>query len=94
MNNQEQMDELVRLTRENNKMLRSLKTHANVGLTMKVLYWVIVLGFVFGAYYYFAPIMDMFTGDTHATDDAFNRFSEVVPIVTRFRDFFTSLNAN
>ena len=29
-------------------MLRSLKTHANVGLTMKVLYWVIVLGFVLG----------------------------------------------
>ena len=94
MNNQEQIEELLKLTKENNKMLRSLKTHANVGLVMKSLYWLVVLGFVFGAYYYLQPIMDIFTGDTHATDDAVNRFSEVVPIVSRFKEFFTSLNTN
>lgn len=88
------MDELVRLTKENNKILRSLKTHANVGLTMKVLYWVIVLGFVFGAYYYLQPIMDLLTGDTHVTDDAVTRFSQITPIISRVKDFFTSLNAN
>lgn len=88
------MDELVRLTKENNKMLRSLKTHANVGLTMKVLYWVIVLGFVFGAYYYLQPIMDLFTGNANTTDEAVSRFSEITPIISRFKDFFTSLNTN
>ncbi len=88
------MDELMRLTKENNKMLHSLKTHANVGIVLKSLYWIVVLGFVFGAYYYLQPIMDLFTGDASVTDSAVNRFNQVIPIITRFKEFFTSLNTN
>lgn len=49
------LDEVLELARENNKMLRSMRRTQRLSSFFRLLYWAIILGSVFGVYYYFEP---------------------------------------
>lgn len=51
----EKLDEVLELTRENNKMLHSMRRTQRFSSFFRLLYWIIILGSVFGVYYYFEP---------------------------------------
>lgn len=88
------MDEILRITKENNHLLHSLRRRENIALVFKSIYWIFVIGFVFGAYYYLQPLMDMFSGDTSYTDLAATRFGFMLPQIERLRDYFETLKTN
>lgn len=91
MNTQEQMDEVLRLSKENNRLLHSLRRRENIALVFKSIYWIFIIGFVFGAYYYLQPLMDIFSGDISYTDEAASRFSFILPQIERIKDYFETL---
>lgn len=51
----DKLDELLDLTRENNKILRSMYRRQVWGQVMTVLYWLVILGVAGYAYIYFQP---------------------------------------
>jgi len=55
------MNELLELSRENNKMLRALRRSQRVSSILTVLYWAVILGSIFGVYYYFQPTIQKYT---------------------------------
>ena len=57
----EKMEELLELTRENNKILRSMRKSQRVTTLFSFVYWIIILGSIFGAYYYFQPTIQKYT---------------------------------
>jgi len=54
----ELLKETAELARENNKILRGIRRSNRVSTFLRVVYWVIILGSAFGAYYYSKPYID------------------------------------
>ncbi len=48
----------IRIAEENNKMLRGLRTRARLSFFLRIIYWLIIIGSVFGAYYFVKPFID------------------------------------
>lgn len=45
---------------ENNKILRSMRSHQRWGSFFTAIYWILIIGSFVGAYYYFKPVLDAF----------------------------------
>lgn len=58
----QKMEELLELTKENNKMLHALRRSQRVTTFFSFVYWVVILGSIFGAYYYFQPTIQKYVG--------------------------------
>lgn len=56
------LEKIYKITEENNSILRSIHRTNKIGLTIKVLYWVIILGLSFGAFYFVQPYINSLTG--------------------------------
>lgn len=54
------LEETAELTRDNHKILKKLRRAQIIGRTIRILYWVIIIGITFGAYYFIQPYIDQF----------------------------------
>lgn len=54
------LDELLEVTHENNKILRSMRRAQRWSSFFTFLYWTIILGSIFGVYYYFQPTIQKY----------------------------------
>ena len=54
------LDELLELTRENNEILHGMRRVQRWGSFFRVVYWMIILGSIFGTYYYFQPTIEKY----------------------------------
>ncbi len=54
------LEELLEIEKENNKLLKKLWRNVRVGRLMKLLYWIVILAITLGAYYYVQPYIDKF----------------------------------
>jgi hypothetical protein len=56
------LERIYKLTEENNTILKSIHRTNKIGLAIKVLYWVVILGLSFGAFYFVQPYINSLTG--------------------------------
>ena len=54
------VDELLEITHENNKILRSMRRAQRWSSFFTFVYWAIILGSIFGVYYYFQPTIQKY----------------------------------
>lgn len=54
------LDELLELTHENNKILRSMRRAQRWSSFFTFVYWAVILGSIFGVYYYFQPTIQKY----------------------------------
>ncbi|OHA79118.1 MAG: hypothetical protein A2747_01285 [Candidatus Yonathbacteria bacterium RIFCSPHIGHO2_01_FULL_44_41] len=54
------LDELLEITHENNKILRSMRRAQRWSSFFTFVYWAIILGSIFGVYYYFQPTIQKY----------------------------------
>lgn len=54
------IDEMLELTKENNKLLRTMRRSQRMTSLFTYLYWALILGSVFGFYYYFQPTIQQY----------------------------------
>jgi hypothetical protein len=52
------LERSLRLAEDNNEMLRRLTRYARAGRIWKALYWIVIIGASFGAYYFVQPYVD------------------------------------
>ncbi len=52
------LQEALELSRENNKILRQMRRISRIGGIVKILYWTLIIGLSFGAYYFIQPYVD------------------------------------
>ncbi len=55
------LDELLELTHENNKILRSMRRAQRWSSLFRFVYLAVILGSIFGVYYYFQPTIQKYT---------------------------------
>ena len=56
------LERTYKLAEENNAMLHSIKRSARISNVMKIVYWVIIIGSGFGAFYFFQSYIDSLRG--------------------------------
>ena len=52
------LDKILEITKENNKILCSMQRSARIDRFFKIIYWALILGSLFGTYYYIQPYID------------------------------------
>ena len=55
------LDELLELTRENNKILSGMRRSQRWSSFFSFTYWVVIIGSILGGYYYFQPTIQQYT---------------------------------
>ena len=96
LTNQEKLEEVYKLTLENNHMLHSMRNRERVANAFRILYWLIIIGSIFGAYYYVRPILDVFTTNKGKIDDTLNQFQSIMnqlPNMDKLRQIQDQLKA-
>jgi len=60
------LEKSIRLGEDNNKILRSMKRSQRWSSIFRAIYWILIIGSAFGAYYfiqpYFDQVVDMYNG--------------------------------
>ncbi len=74
----QKMEELLEITRENNKILRSMRSAQRRGSLFQLVYWMIILGSIFGVYYYFQPTIQKYTKTIKASVEVLQKFESAV----------------
>ena len=54
------IDELLELTKENNKILHGMRRTQRFSSFLTLVYWAVILGSIFGTYYYFQPTIQKY----------------------------------
>ncbi len=83
--------ELYDLTKENNKMLHSLRRAQRWASIMRVIYWILILGISVGAYYYIQPHLDQILGlytQNQSFIDKVRSMGTSIPDVSHIQEFF------
>ncbi|MES2223300.1 MAG: hypothetical protein V4469_00030 [Patescibacteria group bacterium] len=79
--NTETLEKLYVLTQENNVMLKKLQKYQKINTALRVIYWVIILISIFGAYFALQPfIASLFGGDSSSFNSMAQNFPEVSKI--------------
>ncbi|MFZ2303316.1 MAG: hypothetical protein WAV98_00815 [Minisyncoccia bacterium] len=54
------LDELLEITHENNKILRSMRRTQRWSSLFRFVYWAVILGSILGVYYHFQPTIQKY----------------------------------
>lgn len=54
----DQLAEVTKLTRQNNKIMRKIQRSARISLIFRTVYWLLIIGSMLGAYYYLQPYIE------------------------------------
>lgn len=58
----ELIEETLAISRENNKILKSMQRSARLGRIMQITYWLLIIGASVGAYYFIQPYIEQMLG--------------------------------
>lgn len=77
MSNEEKLDALYRMTLENHEILKSIRRQQYFANATKVIYWLVVLGALGGAYYYVRPFVGMISGNSSRVQETFDQLNQL-----------------
>ena len=72
----ELLNKCVDLAEDNNKMLHSMRRSMRIASVMRALYWVLIIGSAFGAYYFIQPYLDQLIGVYNNAGDVLKNFKQ------------------
>lgn len=76
--NDRKLDELLELTRENNKILSGMRRAQRWSSLFTFVYWAAILGSIFGVYYYFQPTIQKYAKTFQASVGIIQNFEKQV----------------
>ncbi len=97
LTNQEKLEEVHRLTLENNHILHKIQNRERITTILRIVYWLIILGVLGGAYYYVRPFVDSIAGNKSRADGIINQFETLrsqFPETKAFQEFFNQFKQN
>lgn len=75
MTNEEKLDRMLKLTEENNRILRSLHRTQTVSNIFRILYWTLIIASLGGAYYFIKPLITEFTGSANSSGGLYDQIN-------------------
>lgn len=91
LTNQEKLEEIYRLTVENNHMLHRIQNRDRIAIIIRVVYWLAILGALGGAFYYIRPFFDSIAANNSRASGVIEQFEQLrsqFPETKAFQQFF------
>ncbi len=95
--NQEKLDEMYEIVQENHELLSSLLRREKISFFFKLIYWLIILGGIFGVYYYAQPYMRIVTNNVSIAQQALQKLeslSNSIPEVSNLKNILNTIKSN
>ncbi|MCX6756970.1 MAG: hypothetical protein NTW35_02340 [Candidatus Nomurabacteria bacterium] len=77
LTNQEKLEEIFEMTKENHEILIGIRRQQYVANAFKFLSWIVILASLGGAYYYVKPVVDSFNQNKSKIDDTLKQFNDL-----------------
>ncbi len=77
LNNEEKLDAIYRMTLENNEILRTVRRQQYFANTLRVLYWIVVVGAIGGAYYFIRPVLTVLSENSGKIEETMTQFNQL-----------------
>ncbi len=74
---EKKVDETLEMVKENNKILKKMRSRMMWSSVVRVIYWIIILAAAFGAYYVIKPVVDDVREAYDGVVDSINSVKEV-----------------
>ncbi len=74
------LNEMLSLTRENNKILRAMRRSQRWDAIFKVLYWGVIFVALISAFYYIRPVYQKYAEVMETSMGAIERIQNIMPI--------------
>ena len=94
LTNQEKLEEIYKLTVENNHMLHKIQSRDRIAIIIRVVYWLAILGALGGAYYYIKPFFEAVSANKSRADGVLQQFEQLrsqFPETKAFQHFLENL---
>jgi uncharacterized protein (UPF0333 family) len=78
------LERTYKMAEENNDILKSIRRANRLSLAFRVLYWVVILGVSYGAYYFIQPYLQSMLG---LYDQVRGNVDTVQSLTSKFGDF-------
>ena len=75
---EEKVDELLDLTKENNKILRRLHRAQKLSTLFRIAYFILIIGVSYGAFVYLKPYMESLMGAYSDGVEQLNTFKDIL----------------
>ena len=75
------LERTYKMAEENNEILRSIRNSTRWSIAFKIIYWTVILGFSFGAYYFIQPYLDTLMGISGQVKDSVNGVNSVTSTI-------------
>lgn len=73
------LEENLEFSKENNELLRSIRGSQKRAAMMRMLYWILIIGMTFGAYYYIQPYIEQIMSVYSGTQESIKSFQDFFP---------------
>ena len=96
LTNEEKLDRIYQMSLENHEILDGMRRRERIANSVKILYCIIVIGALGGAYYYIRPIIDTLNhrrADVDATLSQFEQLRESLPQTKALTQFLSGLKS-
>lgn len=82
------LERTYKMVEENNTILLSIRRNARIGTAMKFIYWAVIIGLSFGAYYFIQPFIQAITGGAlgNSSLGSTNDISNIQSTVSQLQD--------
>jgi hypothetical protein len=84
--NSETLEEIYKTTKENNALLNKLEKYQKINTALKIVYWVIILLSLFGAYFAIQPFVGSLFGGGNSTFHNISIQAQNLPEVSKVKN--------
>lgn len=77
MTNEEKLDAIYKMTVENHEVLKTIRRQQYFSTITRLLYWLVVLGFIGGTYYYVRPFINLLTSNSASIEEKMLQFNQL-----------------
>ncbi len=94
LTNQEKLEEVYRLTLENNHLLHKIQTRGRITTIFQIIYWLAIVGALGGAYLYVKPFYEALRSDNSKAKSFLQQFEQLrsqFPETKAFQNLFQQI---
>jgi hypothetical protein len=96
LNNQEKLEQVYKLTLENNNILHGMRSRERLGNILRVVYWIVIIGALGGVYYYIRPAINVISENRSRVEEILGQFEQLrsqFPEAKALQDLFKQMKS-
>lgn len=97
LTNQEKLEEIYKISLENNEILHRLQNRGRLTAILQVVYWLAIVGALGGVYYYIRPVIDSVAANGSRAEGMLRQLEELrsqLPETKAFQQFLNQIRSS